>query len=1775
MIRRLFLVNLIACLVLQLLPGPAPARAADPFPMPDADGDGLSNEQESAGWVNLAGGPFFTFPNDLDSDNDGLFDGDEKLFDTDPTDPRSPGIFARYQPGFYTLQYFSPDNPQYLPVVQSGGQSLMTQGLVVRRGATFHLGGPESALLSLEGSGMTPLDPQRDPALGGWAISIPLSGTVGVYTATLSEAGWSASLPVYVIFELPGDLSDQQVDYFLYDDDPQNSKDEVAVWWRVRDWSYYGDNSETPTPCPETDPDAPCSLWQYHYSQGYAQAFWTEQFKRQVFVEQAIPAVQGIADPSQAAYALGQRADREFRVNYNAIKTSWTTAMNRWDDGTGITMSGGACESNAGVFTTLLRSAGIPARPFILDYNKTAGHGETGQINTPYEYDHSVMIWLDHTWKAMRSFNSGESQYYPWVSGTTEIRPLAEWPAYTNKYIDIRSDALLSLKEGWTFQDGSGGGGTVNTLYDPDTGVPNSEFVPANREYEWNSKKPLRVIQSPLVEFLNCQLWQGDAWAPSEWSDPPVSSPEGRGAVQTYVLPAGLPDPAAPLENWPYNPRPTACSAATSEAECSAFLADWSAQCPAIPGAQPLASTQGDLQAGALVYRTFVPALLKAFTPRRPAFRLGPIRSDAGIDLEGDGRYERLELQLSLDSPLDGAYKLGGWLKAGSQVLRAETRPLALHTGSQVVPLTFDGRLLGDSRADGPYQVLALWLMPRSQAEQALVLPEETLAYQEYTYRTRPYQAADFAVRAASFAGSFSPSGLDRDGDGRFEALAVDIPLRVAVPGVFQVQGELVDGQGRWVGRLGWSGKQGAARLEFEIARTRPPYVLQQLSLADARGQILDLRYAPVLTIPDLPGGVDQGPVFIAPPASPAAHGVTPEGAISLEEADADLDGLLDLLRFHVGVSVTEQGGGYRMEGLLVDEQGAPAAWAESGVQQLTPGSGEMLLEFDGRMLYDRLPLAPGTRRFQLVALKIFHDTLSPATLDSQLEQAILTPAYTRSQFEPSSPASILFVDDLENGTSAWTADLPLWSLDGEAGRSPRHAWSAHAALPLSGTLALSSTLDLSLYAAPVLQLNTAYSMTSPQDAGSLEISRGGGEWTPLAAFSAGTPHWTTRRFDLGDYGEQPEVRLRFRGQAQDGLHWLIDDVALHAWPAVTSASFSPASQPITAGVVMTFTAGYTSITTTLPVTYTWNFGGGPQISSTPTITHRFVAEGTFPVTLTVANPYDQAVYTQALSVQPSAIYYTLAVEHIPPAGGTVAITPDEPRYVPGTPVTLQAQPAPGYAFSHWEGACSGSGECQVEMDGDRTVTGVFVQVEYVLAVTTSGLGSVRRSPDQPTYHYGDGVSLEAVPEAGWQLAAWGGALSGSANPALLTILGDTGVSAAFERDPASLPQPGPDSYQVSEGGRLAVPAAQGVLGNDIDPGGDVLSATLALPPAHGALELDSRGAFTYTHDASETLFDTFVYTATDGPGGYVTQTVQISILPVNDAPQLSPPADQASAEGEAVLLQAPASDAEGTALTFSAAGLPPGLSIGPGGWISGSLGFDSAGVYTVSLSASDGELSSAADFHWMVHNTNRPPQVEAVADQASAEGETVLLPVTASDLDGAALHYAAAGLPPGLGIEPGGWISGSLGFDSAGVYRVSLAISDGELSTGRAFTWTVYNTNRPPLALSDIYTTTLDTRLEVPAGRGVLANDQDPDGSPLAAVLASLPASGSLALEADGSFSYLPAPGVPGVVTFTYQASDGELSSEAVQVTIRVLPGIPITGEKKIYLPVMPWGKR
>jgi len=96
--------------------------------------------------------------------------------------------------------------------------------------------------------------------------------------------------------------------------------------------------------------------------------------------------------------------------------------------------------------------------------------------------------------------------------------------------------------------------------------------------------------------------------------------------------------------------------------------------------------------------------------------------------------------------------------------------------------------------------------------------------------------------------------------------------------------------------------------------------------------------------------------------------------------------------------------------------------------------------------------------------------------------------------------------------------------------------------------------------------------------------------------------------------------------------------------------------------------------------------------------------------------------------------------------------------------------------------------------------------------------------------------------------------------------------------------------------------------------------------------------------------------------------------------------------------------------------------------------------------------------------------------------------------------------------------------------------------------------TNRPPIAIDDNYTGKVDT----PVSGSLLPNDSDPDGDNITINTTPVtpPATGTLTINPDGTFDYIPEPGFTGEVTFEYEICDdgSPVLCDIATVTIEIL---------------------
>lgn len=377
------------------------------------------------------------------------------------------------------------------------------------------------------------------------------------------------------------------------------------------------------------------------------------------------------------------------------------------------------------------------------------------------------------------------------------------------------------------------------------------------------------------------------------------------------------------------------------------------------------------------------------------------------------------------------------------------------------------------------------------------------------------------------------------------------------------------------------------------------------------------------------------------------------------------------------------------------------------------------------------------------------------------------------------------------------------------------------------------------------------------------------------------------------------------------------------------------------------------------------------------------------------------------------------------------------------------------------------------------------------------------------------------------------------------------------------------DVFEAAKGQPLEV-AVAGVLANDTDAEGDLLSAIEFRGPSHGTLELESSGAFVYTPDPNFEGIDGFIYRADDGTSSSLLAVVTIHVNDSHSAP--------VAIEDSYVLLEDQSLDIDatmGVLANDSDADADPLTAVLVEGPANGTLTLNDDGSFTYtpaenfngsdsfSYQASDGsQLSEEVVVAISVTAVNDVPVAtndfyETNEDQALVVGVESGVLANDSDSDGSALTALLVdGTADGsLSLNPDGSFSYTPNANFNGIDAFSYQVSDGTTTGDLVVVELVVNAiNDAPTIVDDAYTTH-GSPLVVDEVAGVLANDSDIDGDLLTAELVEGPANGTLVFNADGSFTYTPNDGYAGPDAFSYVASDGVESVQAM-VSIQVPSG-------------------
>ncbi len=367
------------------------------------------------------------------------------------------------------------------------------------------------------------------------------------------------------------------------------------------------------------------------------------------------------------------------------------------------------------------------------------------------------------------------------------------------------------------------------------------------------------------------------------------------------------------------------------------------------------------------------------------------------------------------------------------------------------------------------------------------------------------------------------------------------------------------------------------------------------------------------------------------------------------------------------------------------------------------------------------------------------------------------------------------------------------------------------------------------------------------------------------------------------------------------------------------------------------------------------------------------------------------------------------------------------------------------------------------------------------------------------------------------------------------------------------------DTLSVAEDER----ARAEVLANDEDPdGGDRIRVVSVGAPGHGQAQVVGAGAAVeYAPDPNYHGPDRFTYVVADAGGLADTATVEVTVTPVNDAPEAAD--DQATTpEDEAIEIPVLGNDVDidGDRLRVR--------SVSPAGHGAAEIAADGTNVsylpdpnyhgsdrFTYVIADPDG-LADTAMVEVTVTPVNDAP--EASDDRATTpEDEAIEIPVLDNDvdIDGDRLRVRTVS-PAGHGAAEvaadGTNVSYAPDPNYHGSDRFTYVVADADgLADTATVEVTVTPVNDAPEAADDQATTLEDEAVEIP----VLDNDVDIDGDRLRVRSVSPAGHGAAEVAANGTnVSYVPDPNYHGPDRFTYVVADADGLADTASVEVTVI---------------------
>ncbi len=395
--------------------------------------------------------------------------------------------------------------------------------------------------------------------------------------------------------------------------------------------------------------------------------------------------------------------------------------------------------------------------------------------------------------------------------------------------------------------------------------------------------------------------------------------------------------------------------------------------------------------------------------------------------------------------------------------------------------------------------------------------------------------------------------------------------------------------------------------------------------------------------------------------------------------------------------------------------------------------------------------------------------------------------------------------------------------------------------------------------------------------------------------------------------------------------------------------------------------------------------------------------------------------------------------------------------------------------------------------------------------------------------------------------------------PKSITV--DVPITVRNNNRPPQLPEF--TNVSVPRGEVLSIP----IVATDAD--GDPIMLTIAGKPSFATFtdRGDGTGLLRVAPGPRDRGNFSVTLTATDNGNGGGSSQVQnssqsfvITVEAVNDAPRLDYIGGRVAIVGQTLSFLVAASDVDQDPLSFAAAGLPPGATLTPQA-VYGTARFEwtpvAAGSFDVTITATDsgnGQPQAVGSDQQVVRlvarAANAAPVLSLVGDRTVAEGQELLINLSATDADGDGLTYAISKLPPGAEFDARtGILRWTPSLLQAGIYSgIELSVTDGNRSDSESISITVGNSNQAPSFLPQFLQSTRENAL---LQFTLLTSDFDNDALTITPVTA-LPR-GAVLDSLSGRFQWTPDYDQAGTYDLSLRVRDpgGLTDTASVRITV------------------------